>query len=52
MNDKILIGVIGAGHLGRYHITKLLAMKNVSFSGFYDVSRQRSIEIAKEFNII
>ena len=51
MTNKLIIGVIGAGHLGRFHISKLTRIRDVSFIGFYDTSVQRSDEISEEFNI-
>jgi len=43
------MGVIGAGHLGRWHIKNLQALENVDLLGFYDVDRKRSEQIAREF---
>ncbi|MCD6440848.1 MAG: Gfo/Idh/MocA family oxidoreductase [Candidatus Marinimicrobia bacterium] len=43
------MGVIGAGHLGRWHIKNLQALKNVDLLGFYDVDTKRSEQIAQEF---
>ena len=36
MQKKIKIGVIGAGHLGKYHINHLSKHANIDFIGFFD----------------
>ncbi len=46
----IKIGVVGAGHLGRWHIKNLNALDNVELIGFFDSDPQRSAVIAKEYS--
>lgn len=47
---KLRISVIGVGHLGKIH-TKLWASNDqIELSGVYDINKERSTEVAKEFN--
>ncbi len=48
---NLQIGVIGAGHLGKYHIEKLKLRKDVNFIGFYDQNEDRSNFIKQELNV-
>ena len=48
MKTKIKVGVIGAGHLGRFHIEKLLRMNQINLIGFYDTSSKQSKKIYKD----
>ena len=45
------IGVVGAGHFGRFHIQSILQIPGYTLSGFYDIDPKRSEEIANEFGI-
>jgi predicted dehydrogenase len=45
----IKIGVVGAGHLGRWHIKNLNALDNVELVGFFDSDPRRSAAIADEY---
>jgi predicted dehydrogenase len=45
------IGVVGAGHLGKIHLTILKDTDAYFLSGFYDEDPKRSSEIAKELDI-
>ncbi len=49
--NKIRIGIIGAGHLGRLHLKNLLENKNVECSGIFDLDLNKSKAIAEEFNV-
>ncbi len=40
-HHQVEIGVIGAGHLGRYHIECLSRIEGFSLTGFYDVDPER-----------
>jgi predicted dehydrogenase len=44
-------GVIGAGHLGRYHIECLLRIEGFSLIGFYDSNTERAEEISKQYSL-
>ena len=50
-NKKIKYGVVGAGHMGKYHINVLSQMVEVDLIGIYDTNRERSQEIEGEFDI-
>lgn len=47
----IKIGVVGAGHLGRWHIKNLKALETVDLIGFYDVDPERRAVIAAEYGV-
>lgn len=50
--EKIRIGVIGAGSMGRNHIRILSTEKGpFEFAGFYDADQTRAAEIAKQFPV-
>ena len=44
----VRIGVIGVGHLGRYHTQKYSTLPSVRLAGVYDTDSQRAAEIANE----
>ncbi len=46
LNKNPKIGVIGVGHLGKYHLNHLLEMPQVECMGFYDIDTERSKEIS------
>lgn len=48
---QIKIGVIGAGHLGRYHIECLQRIEGFSLIGFYDSDVVRAGEIASKYKV-
>ena len=47
----IRIGVIGAGHLGRYHIECLQRIEGFQLIGFHDADLARSEEISTKYGI-
>lgn len=49
--DKIKIGVIGAGHLGKMHIENLKTIGGVELVGFFDTDIVRSKEISEELKL-
>ena len=51
MQKKIKIGVIGAGHLGKYHINHLTKHASIEFVGFFDANQDSAAKIAKEFAV-
>ena len=51
MQKKIKIGVIGAGHLGKYHINHLSKHANIDFVGFFDVNKDSAEKVAAEFSV-
>lgn len=48
MTKTIRVGVIGVGHLGRYHAQKYAAMEHVTLVGVADIDRERGRAIAGE----
>lgn len=49
--SKVSIGVIGAGHLGRFHIECLQRIPGFSLKGFYDIDPERAKEISEKYAI-
>ncbi len=50
MNQKkVKIGVVGVGHLGRWHVQQLQALTNAELIGIYDLDPERASRIAGEF---
>ena len=47
----IKIGVIGVGHLGKFHIEKLKLRNDIEFVGFYEQNKSRSEDIQNELNV-
>jgi hypothetical protein len=47
----IKIGIIGAGHLGRIHISLLKEIKEFNIIGFYDKNKEVSESVEKDFGI-
>lgn len=47
----IKIGVIGAGHLGKIHLSLLKENKSFEIVGFYDTDKKVSAQVEKEFFI-
>ncbi len=43
------IGVIGAGHLGRYHVKHLVNNSRCQFMGLYDIDAKRGKAVANEY---
>ena len=48
MNDKIKVGVIGVGYLGRFHAQKYAAMEDVHLVGVADAGQERAQLVADE----
>ncbi len=49
--SQVRIGVIGAGHLGRFHIECIQRIEGFSLTGFHDVDPQRADEIASKYQV-
>lgn len=49
--EKIKIGVLGAGHLGKIHIKCILASDRFTLAGFYDPDNENSQAVEKEFGV-
>ena len=50
-NNKINIGVVGAGKLGTYHIQKLQMILNCDLRGVYDLDKQSMIRCESDYNV-
>ena len=43
------VGVVGVGHLGRFHVQKYTAQPDVSLAGVVDVDQPRAVELASQY---
>ena len=50
-NNLVRIGVIGAGHLGRFHIECIERIDGFTLTGFYDVDENRAQEISAAYHV-
>ena len=48
--EKVKIGVIGVGHLGRWHVQQLKMIDRADLVGIFDSNPERSRQIAGEFS--
>ncbi len=48
---QIRIGVIGAGHLGRFHIECIQRIQGFLLAGFYDLDPLRAAEISSKYQV-
>ena len=48
--DKIKVGVVGVGHLGRHHVRVYSELPEALLLGVYDIDLKKAKEIASEFN--
>lgn len=48
----VRIGIIGAGHLGRYHIECIQRIEGFAFVGFVDADPERAKQISDKYNIV
>lgn len=49
--EKLLLGVVGVGHLGSLHTKMLLDISNVHLVGIHDIDGAKAQKIAAEFGI-
>lgn len=49
--DKIKLGIIGVGHLGRYHVQVAKDIPYIDLVGIHDLNKERLLNIASEFNV-
>ncbi|AFN75625.1 oxidoreductase domain-containing protein [Melioribacter roseus P3M-2] len=49
--NKLKIGVIGTGHLGRIHVKLLKELDNVELCGVYDKDFEKSKNVSEEFGV-
>ena len=51
MNDKKLrVGVVGVGHLGRFHVQKYADLPGVDLVGIVDINQEQAQEIANQYH--
>lgn len=50
--EKLKIGIIGTGHLGKLHLKMLKQMGNAEVVGVYDVNPEQAKAAAEEYNVI
>ena len=48
--NKIRVGVIGVGYLGKFHAEKYSRMENVQLIGVVDIDRALAEEVAARFD--
>jgi predicted dehydrogenase len=48
--DKLNIGVIGVGHLGKLHAKMFAQIDSCRFAGVYDMNKEQAEACAKEYN--
>ncbi|MEW6186488.1 MAG: Gfo/Idh/MocA family oxidoreductase [Thermodesulfobacteriota bacterium] len=48
---KIRVGVVGVGHLGKFHVEKYARMAGVELVGIADTNRERRESIARKYRI-
>lgn len=46
---KLKVGVIGCGHLGRWHVKMHTMIENSDLVGIYDINREQAEKVATEF---
>ena len=51
LSKPISIGVIGVGYLGNLHVQQLNKIPNIQVSGIFDLDADRSLEIAKQYDV-
>ena len=49
MKNKLKVGVLGAGHLGKIHLKLLNQSEKYELVGFYDPNEEQAQKIVDEF---
>jgi len=49
--NPVKIGVIGVGHLGRFHVQQLSSIENVELLGIFDVNMAQCKNVSDEFSV-
>ena len=47
---KFNYGIIGAGHIGKYHIQQIQNIPDINLVGVFDINQKQSQAVAKELN--
>jgi predicted dehydrogenase len=50
MSDKLRYGVVGCGHLGRFHAEKIAAIDNTTLTAVFDIVPEKTTAIAQQNN--
>ncbi len=50
-NKSVKVGIIGVGHLGKFHIEQYFNIKKADVVGIFDTDSNRMKEISKSYNI-
>jgi predicted dehydrogenase len=48
MDTKYNVGLVGVGHLGRFHLEKLQKIESCNLYGFHDIDHDKSKRVAEE----
>ena len=51
MQNKIKVGLIGSGHLGKHHIKHLSKHVDIDFVGFFDTNKEIAKQVSGEFSV-
>ena len=49
--EKIRVGVIGVGRMGKHHCRIYSNLRNVDFSGLYDVDKKAADEVSQKYDV-
>ncbi|MFC1513397.1 Gfo/Idh/MocA family protein [candidate division KSB1 bacterium] len=49
--SKLRTGIVGVGHLGEFHLQKLLKIEEVELAGFWEIDENRRSEISGKYNV-
>jgi len=50
IDKKLRVGVVGVGHLGRFHVQKYADMSDVDLVGIVDINQKQAQEIANQYH--
>ena len=50
-NAMLKVGLIGAGHLGKFHLNNWVNIEGVQLIGFTDTDDDNAIQVAEKYNI-
>ncbi len=51
MDTIIRYGVVGAGHMGAYHINVLSSLNNINFVGVFDIDKKKLQIVKEKYNL-
>ncbi len=49
--DRVRVGLVGCGHMGRFHAAKLADLKDAEFVGCFDIDSDKATACSKEHGI-